>query len=355
MKINSALKTAFLFFCCSCTTPLVAQTITGHVFNRTSNKPAAGDQVILLRLDEGMQEESRTTTQPDGAFSLRVSSPDAAHMVRVIHQGVNYDQKENDSRRVDVEVFNAVDRVPGLTARVGMAQVESRDGGLMMTEMYELVNGSIPPMTQWRPANFEFSLPFGALLESFQAKRRDGIWVNLKPSSVLGVPSRYAVDFPIRPGDTLFRFVYRIPYSGMASLKISPAYPLKNFAVAHPPAMVFKPLHPEDFTSPGVTRGLRLEQMTNKSGLIREIPEFEISGGASAATSQPATNQFESSPTGTSLTGTHATGAPESNGAWGLIAAGFVFLASVLFSVWRKRIARHRPAAAMQQTAGSAR
>src|SRR5689334_17796266 len=226
MKINSALMS--LVLCCCCTSAFAAQSLAGHVLNGTSNKPSAGDQVILLRLGEGMQEESRTTTQADGTFLLRISSPGSAHLVRVIHQGVNYDQKVDAAGRVDVEVFDAVDRVPGLTAKVGMAQVQSQESGLLVTEMYQVVNGSTPPVTQRSLTNFEFSLLPNAALESFQARRRTGIWVNLKPSAIPGKESRYAVDFPIRPGDTLFRFAYRLPYSGIANLKITPAYPLES-------------------------------------------------------------------------------------------------------------------------------
>ena len=302
-----------------------------------------------------MQEESTTITQGNGTFSLRVSSPDAAHLVRVIHQGVNYDQKADASGRVDVEVFDAVDRVPGLAARVSMAQVESRDTGLLVTEMYEVVNGSSPPVTQRSPANFEFSVPSNATLESFQARRRTGIWVNVQPSQGPGREGRYAVDYPIRPGDTLFRFAYRLPYSGTASLKISPAYPLESFAVAHPLALEFKSQHSADFTSPGVSHGLRLEQLTNKSGLIRDIPAFEISGGASVGMSQQAQNRVESDTNPAIPTGAQSTAAPESSGAWGLIVAGVVFLAAIIFAVWRKRAGRQRAASSMHQITGSAR
>jgi hypothetical protein len=34
----------------------VADSITGTVTNKTTNKPAVGDDVVLIRLQQGMQE-----------------------------------------------------------------------------------------------------------------------------------------------------------------------------------------------------------------------------------------------------------------------------------------------------------
>ncbi len=41
---------------------LAADTITGVARNQTRGRLAAADEVILLRLDEGMQEDARTKT-----------------------------------------------------------------------------------------------------------------------------------------------------------------------------------------------------------------------------------------------------------------------------------------------------
>ena len=39
-----------------------AQTLTGTVTNGTTKKPAAGDDVVLLSLCQGMEESGRTNT-----------------------------------------------------------------------------------------------------------------------------------------------------------------------------------------------------------------------------------------------------------------------------------------------------
>src|ERR1035437_1229711 len=68
-----------------------AQNITGAVTNGTTGKPAAGDEVTLLSLSQGMQEVGSTKTDAQGKFSMPAPAGDPApHMVRVTHEGVNY-------------------------------------------------------------------------------------------------------------------------------------------------------------------------------------------------------------------------------------------------------------------------
>src|SRR5277367_1369103 len=69
-----------------------ADSITGVVTNKTTNKPAAGDDVVLIRLQQGMQEAARTKTDAKGHFSLDVPANEsqAIHLVRVTHDKANY-------------------------------------------------------------------------------------------------------------------------------------------------------------------------------------------------------------------------------------------------------------------------
>ncbi|PYX10410.1 MAG: hypothetical protein DMG85_07960, partial [Acidobacteria bacterium] len=67
-----------------------AETLTGTVKNGTSNKPAAGDEVVLLKLGRGMEEAGRTKADAKGTFSFKVDDTSTPHLVRAIHQGVTY-------------------------------------------------------------------------------------------------------------------------------------------------------------------------------------------------------------------------------------------------------------------------
>src|SRR5437868_3382748 len=66
-----------------------AQTLTGTVTNGTTNKPAGGDDVILIKLAQGMEEASRTKADSKGGFSFKLPD-DGPHLIRVVHQGVTY-------------------------------------------------------------------------------------------------------------------------------------------------------------------------------------------------------------------------------------------------------------------------
>ncbi|MGA7292775.1 MAG: carboxypeptidase regulatory-like domain-containing protein, partial [Terriglobales bacterium] len=72
---------------------LALNTITGSVRNESRRQPAAGDEVILIRLDQGMQEEEHARTDARGAFWLKMRHDDKPYLVRVKHQNVNYDQR----------------------------------------------------------------------------------------------------------------------------------------------------------------------------------------------------------------------------------------------------------------------
>jgi hypothetical protein len=153
------------------------------------------------------------------------------------------------------------------------------------------------------------------------------------------------VDFPIRPGETLFKFVYHLPYSGPTTLQVKLPYPIRNFAVMHPPSMSFKPSSSQAFTSPGLAQGLRVEQAVSKP-VVRGVPEFEVSGIGLAPPNQAAKSSSASGPSAgaaSSNPGTPSAGALPAvlgrveNGVW-IFLSGFAALFTAIASaVWRKR------------------
>jgi hypothetical protein len=275
--LNSASKSILLVMLCSPAISFAADTIAGKVYNRTTNQPAAGDEVVLLRLGEGMEEAARTRTDAQGAFSLPVAAPGAQYIVQVVHEGVHYDQKVTSAAPLEIAVFNAVPRIPGMSGSMGIVEMSAAGESLKITEMYSITNASQPPVTQSGPRNFEFSLPKKAKLDSFETKRAGSIWVNVAPVAVPGQTGRYHVDFPLRPGDTLFKYKYSVPYAGATTLRLKLAYPIKSFAVGHPPSMKFKAQQAQSFKSLGLVQGLELEAAATPLA-AGNVPVFEISG-----------------------------------------------------------------------------
>lgn len=347
MNISSGIKSVLLLlFCCSyALSACAADAINGTVRNQTSGKAAAGDEVILLRLQNGMEEESRAWTDAQGAFSLPLVSGDAPHIVRVLHQGVNYDQTVSGKGPLEIAVFNAVPRIHDLQGTIGIAQVESDGQTLKMTEMYSIANDSVPPVTQAGPRNFEISIAPTATLDSLMVKKGGGVWVNLAPVSIKGQEGRYAVDFPIRPGDTLFKFVYHLPYNEPTRLQLKLPYPIRNFAVMHPPSMSFKPSSAAAFTSPGLAQGLRVEQAVSKP-VVRDVPAFELSGIGLAVPAQagkvsstmsvaaPVDSPKPDTPAAATLP--VVSGRPE-NALWVLVTGMAALLTAIAYAIWKKR------------------
>jgi hypothetical protein len=219
-----------------------ADSITGIVTNKTTNKPAVGDDVVLIRLQQGMQEAARTKTDAKGHFTLDV--PDnGIHLVRVTHDKANYFRPAPPgTQSVEVDVYNAAAKVKGVSSEADVMRLQTDESGkaLHIVENFFVKNESNPPMTQFSDRPFEFYLPEGAVVEGSAALSPGGMPVQASPVP-LGEPNHYAFIFPIRPGETRFQITYRLPYSG--SLKFSPRVmmPTDTVAIMMPKSMTFKP------------------------------------------------------------------------------------------------------------------
>lgn len=288
----SALKSVLLLVCClSVAAVAESQTLKGVVRNQTTGRLAVGDDVMLLRLAQGLQQQARTKTDAQGRFSLNVTLDNSHLVVRVRHQGVNYDQAVTGSALLDISVFDAVNKAPNVTGDMGMAQMESDGKVLKVTEMYAVTNASSPPVTQSGSNNFRISVPENGALQWAELKGPGNLWLNVTSALVKTRANEYAINFPLRPGDTLLKFMFSLPDQGVATFQLKLAYPVKKFAVMHPASMSFKPSTPGTFSSPGQTNGLQVEAVTKNPSA--EVPSFEISGmgsappPASVAMSQP--------------------------------------------------------------------
>jgi hypothetical protein len=233
-----------------------ADSITGVVTNKTTNKPSGGDDVVLIRLAQGMQEAARTKTDAKGQFTLEIPNGDnGMHLVRVTHDKANYFRPAPPgTQSVEVEVFNAAAKVKGVSSEANVMRLQTDESGkaLRIIENFFVKNESNPPLTQFSDRSFEFYLPEGAVVEGSAAMSSDGMPVKASPVP-LGDPNHFAFIFPIRPcpskeaassdsrcGETRFQISYRLPYSG--SLKFAPrmTMPTDTIAIMMPKSMTFK-------------------------------------------------------------------------------------------------------------------
>jgi len=226
---------------CAAATFATAETLTGTVKNGTTNKPAAGDEVVLINLAQGMDEAARTRTDAQGRFSFKIEDAGGPHLIRVIHQGVTYHQMAPPGMTsVDAQVYDVSKKVEGVSPVADLMYVQAGQGQLGISRLFAVDNNSTPPRTQMNDQNFEFYLPAGAQIDQAQAQTAGGQWVESAP-----VPqaerNRYAFIFPLRPGTTQFQVSYHLPYSGNATIDPKLLYPLEHFVVILPKEMQFKP------------------------------------------------------------------------------------------------------------------
>jgi hypothetical protein len=215
-----------------------AQTLNGTLTNGTTGKPAAGDDVILIKLAQGMEEAARTKADASGHFSFNL--PDAGpHLIRAVHQGVTYHtMAPPGSNSVEVQVFDVSKKLANISVTADVMRFQAQGNQLQVTRLFAVNNTSTPPRTQLNDQNFEFYLPDGAHIVDSSAETSGG-----QPLKTDPVPqkekNRYAFNFPLRPGQTLFQIGFELPYTGELSVDPKALYPAQHFVVMLPKTMQF--------------------------------------------------------------------------------------------------------------------
>jgi len=216
-----------------------ASTLTGTVKNGTTGKPSVGDDVVLIKFGQGMEEAARTKTDANGKFTLTVPDDGGPHLVRDIHQGVTYNEMATPgTTTVDLQVYDVAKKVPGVTVNADVIRLQAEGNQLEGVRFFAVDNLSTPPRTQMNDANFEFYLPDGAEVDEGQAMTQGGQPVNSAPVPQ-SVKNRYAFMFPLRPGTTQFQVVFHMAYTGSAKIDPKSLYPAQHLMVMLPATMKF--------------------------------------------------------------------------------------------------------------------
>jgi hypothetical protein len=234
-----------LFLLLLATVSATAETLKGTVTNGTTGKPAAGDDVVLINLGQGMDEAGRTKTDAQGKFSFNVPDAGAPHLIRVIHQGATYHtMAPPGTTAVSPEVYDVAKKVDGVSVVADLMYLQAGQGQLGVNRLFAVDNNSKPPRTQLSDRDFQFYLPVDAEIDQAQAQTAGGQWVNATP-----VPQtekgRYAFIFPLRPGTTQFQISYHLPYNGSAKVDPKPLYPMEHLVVILPQSIQFSAAQPQ--------------------------------------------------------------------------------------------------------------
>ena len=225
-----------------------AETLTGTVKNSTTGKPAAGDEVVLLSLRQGMEEAGRTKTDAGGNFSFKLDNQ-GPHLIRAVHDGVTYHRMAPPgTTSVAVEVYEVSTKVDAIEIFTDIMYLRPVKGELVVSREFGVQNSSNPPRTQMNQRDLEFYLPNGAHVVNASAMTENGLPLRSAPVRE-GGKNRYAFQFPLRPGLTRFEVTYLFPYKGITSIDPESAYPVKHFVVVFPKTMQFKAAPSSNFQS----------------------------------------------------------------------------------------------------------
>jgi hypothetical protein len=214
---------------CSVAAFAQSRMVTGVVTNGTTGRPASGDDVILLQLGQGMQEQARTKTGAHGEFKLNIADGSTLHLLRVRHDNVNYHEPlQQGTNNLQITVYNAAAKVPGLKLLDQSEVYQANSTDLQVIELFRVSNGSAPPLTQ---PSFEFYLPEGASIRLGQAVTEGGLPVKAPVVPQKEEKNKYAVLYPLRPGTTQLELAYTIPYNGKATIQPKLAMAADHFYV----------------------------------------------------------------------------------------------------------------------------
>lgn len=251
--------------------------LKGTVINGSTGKPAAGDEVVLLTLSQdGMTEGASAKTDHAGRFQLSIANAEESHLIRITHQGVTYHKMvEPNLKPLSVKVYDAAVRLDGVSAVMDVTRFEAKSDSLEVKQLITVRNTSKPPRTLIKDRALEFQLPPEAQIQSGLVQIEDGRPLKQKP-----VPGdekgQYFFPSPLRPGDTRFAIVYRLPYSGEAVIEPTLRNPLERFVIMLPGSMKFEPKASDIFRPiPNVTPDNVLGTAPVKAG---QTLTFRISG-----------------------------------------------------------------------------
>ena len=220
-----------------------AATITGTVTNATTGKPASGDTVDLLEMQQGMNVLASTNTDAKGTFSFNVGDPNSPHLVRVMHDGVGYFPAAGPIRpgatSTAIDVYDANAKASDVSTNVDVMRVQADGGNLQIIQLIAVKNDSKPPRTLSGKKTYEFYLPDGAQIDQAMVQPPGGMAINTSANSEGS--GKYSFDYAIKPGETRFEVAYHVPYSGSGKFVPKITGDVQHFVVMMPKSMTFQP------------------------------------------------------------------------------------------------------------------
>ena len=216
-----------------------AGTLTGSVHNGTTHHAVSGAEVVLMDLAQGMTPVSKVKTDARGRFQLRNAAPAKEPMlIEVSYLGVPYYQTISPGQKTaSIVVYNTTTNRGNIVVSAHAIMLKPDGSNLEVEEQYTVENQTQPPVAfDAQHGTFVFALPQNAQLGQLFA------WaVGNLPTRQNAVDLRHnrkAINWPFRPGKSVVRFFYAVPYpSNQATLRAQSPYPATHVFLVAPPGV----------------------------------------------------------------------------------------------------------------------
>jgi len=317
------------------TLPAMAGTVNGVVRNGTSGTVVAGQEVVLMQLQGGMETVATAITDAQGRFTLdHPSIGQGPVLVRVNYRGVNFHQAVPPGRNVaDVEVFEPTTDPKAFEVSSRIIVFQPDGASLLVGEEYTIDNHSKPPAAFFKAdGTFEFEVPDGAQLGQVAAWGPSAMPVT--QGTMERGKNRYAIAFPFRPGENGIRLAYQIPYAtNRATVQAASPYPTRRVSLIAPPTMQ---IEAAGFSLVGQDQGWNV--YTRETLAARAALEVSVSGTAPPLSASDAQNSGGQTTGATGQPLSQLPGRLDSLKVPLLAGLGTVFGLGVLF-LWRRPVA----------------
>lgn len=252
-KIRFGTFVLFLFFAM----PALAGTLSGTVRNGTTGAVVPNQDVILIQLQGGMQSAGTFRADAQGHYTMEHPAiGQAPVLVRVQYRGVNYHQNvPPGTPTADIVVYDSTANFGALQIAQRIIVLQPNGAVLLMGEEFSIQNNSKPPVAVFKEdGSFLFDVPAGAELGQVSAAGPSGM--PLVQGTIEKGKGRFAIAFPMRPGENNVRVSYQFPYTkNEATIQLSSPYPAQRVVLVVPPTMSIKG---EGFAPAGSEQGFNL-------------------------------------------------------------------------------------------------
>jgi hypothetical protein len=338
-----------------------AGTVTGVVRNGTTNKAAAGVDVLLIQLQGTMQTVANTKTDAAGNYHFDTDAIGQGPMlIRAVYKGVFFHQPLTPGMQTaDVTVYDTTTNPDARQIAQRLVVFQPNGTSMLVGEEFTIQNQSQPPAAFYdEKGDFEFTIPDGAQLSQVSAWGPSGMPV--VQGTIDRGPSHYAIAFAFQPGDNGVRISYEIPYgSNSASLTLDSPYVAQRMMMAAPPTVQvasdgFTPAGSEQgysvYTRDSVAAGAKVQ--ISVSGTAPPPAADDSSASGSDATAQTGADQVNGRDSGDAASGSLQVIPPRLDSLRWYLVGGFAALFALgLAYLWRRPVPA--PAIAGDSGAGS--